>query len=883
MVGKVGIVILLCLGSASSELRAADQDSQSGTLDFGFVPSGVYETHAYYEPGPIGILFHMVHAFLYVVQPNPFPRDLITKLAKEKYGTLQAQYQKAIYYEMGFVVCAALGALFVLLVPLVGLCFCMCRCCDNCGGEMHQRQRKNADCKRGFFTGMLAVTSFIITLGVLCAYAANQNLSSHVKSMKRLVDTNMRDLKLFANDIPVQIDYVTAQYTVVKKKVLSDLDNIGALLGSGIHSQLGKEVLPALDGALSVTEATVERTHKAMQETREALENVRTALHTLQDGTGKLQAELNGIRSSLRHTLNDPACFDSAVSHTCSNVRGTLSQLVIGANFSALPDVSGELARVDGVLKTDLSNIVQKGYLSFNDTHSLVKQQTKDVVSGAQDILDGISTNIASFSKMFPIHTSMYNFTVYLTQSQVKIEVFYPQIELMDFYRWTGCIAICCLLVLILSFNFLGLLCGYCGYDKHASPTTRGCLSNMGGNLLMAGAGFSFIFSWVLMGVVTVTFVVGGNVEKLLCEPFENRELFKVIDAPYAANPDMKNFLPGMLFQNPQINLTLESVYSNCKEDKGVFSALKLDNIFHVNRFLNSSVYTRDMARVFEDVKVDLKGIVLLEPAGRQNLINFANAGVGEINYAAFLAEVNKGVTRVDLLAFASKLEALADELPRGALENALKGHATIVRQIHSQRVVPMEQAMNTLSQSIVTLQRTASDLPAKITNILNAIDAAEYLITHNATQVVKQETSKYILNIVGYFKQYIEWAKNSIELDVGVCKPLSNVMDTADIIACSFIADSVNAFWFGLGCCTVLLIPNIILSVKLAKFYRRMDTEDVYDDVTIPMKIMEIGNNGYHNQHLQCIPNPVMASVSTYDTMTRFPRASAPPRHADW
>lgn len=74
MVEKVGIVILLCLGSASSELRAADQDSQSGTLDFGFVPSGVYETHAYYEPGPIGILFHMAHAFLYVVQPNPFPR-----------------------------------------------------------------------------------------------------------------------------------------------------------------------------------------------------------------------------------------------------------------------------------------------------------------------------------------------------------------------------------------------------------------------------------------------------------------------------------------------------------------------------------------------------------------------------------------------------------------------------------------------------------------------------------------------------------------------------------------------------------------------------------------------------------------------------------------
>lgn len=30
------------------------------------------------------------------------------------------------------------------------------------------------------------------------------------------------------------------------------------------------------------------------------------------------------------------------------------------------------------------------------------------------------------------------------------------------------------------------------------------------------------------MGVVTTLFVVGGNVEKLLCEPLANRQLFKV-------------------------------------------------------------------------------------------------------------------------------------------------------------------------------------------------------------------------------------------------------------------------------------------------------------------------------------------------------------------
>lgn len=43
-----------------------------------------------------------------------------------------------------------------------------------------------------------------------------------------------------------------------------------------------------------------------------------------------------------------------------------------------------------------------------------------------------------------------------------------------------------------------------------------------------SGVGFSFIFVWILMGIVTTLFVVGGNVEKLVCEPLANRQLYKV-------------------------------------------------------------------------------------------------------------------------------------------------------------------------------------------------------------------------------------------------------------------------------------------------------------------------------------------------------------------
>lgn len=47
------------------------------------------------------------------------------------------------------------------------------------------------------------------------------------------------------------------------------------------------------------------------------------------------------------------------------------------------------------------------------------------------------------------------------------------------------------------------------------------------------------------------------------------------------------------------------------------------------------------------------------------------------------------------------------------------------------------------------------------------------------------------------------------------------------------------NAFWMGLGCSTLFLLPSIILAVKLAKYYRRMDTEDVYDEWVVVVVVI--------------------------------------------
>ncbi|XP_074947931.1 prominin-1 isoform X5 [Phalacrocorax aristotelis] len=737
MAVELYLLLLLFCGSTISEVQPIYKPP-SGTLDFGFVPAKTYDTGAYHEPGPIGILFKIVHAFLYLVQPNTFPQDLIRKLAQQKFGNTQGDYQK-------------------------------------------------------------------------------------------------------------QIDYLVSQYNTTKDKALSDLNNVGPLLGNRVQEQLGKEVRPALDAVLTMA--------GAIRETKEALENVSVSVEVLQEGTERLHANLTDAKMHLSNTLNDSACSAAQAASTCNIIRNSLNQLNINANFSGLPGVSSQLAKVNDVLKIDLSSLVQKGYAAFNDTPDLVVNQTRNILSDIKNVLESIGSNITTFTKTLPVQKVLADLTIYLTQSEAYVQDYFPVVEQYDFYRWLGCLILCCMVVLILVFYYLGLLCGTCGYDKHASPTTRGCVSNTGGNFLMAGVGFSFLFSWVLMIVVVLTFVTGGNVEKLVCEPFEDKTLFKVLDTPYLLNQQWKNYLSGILFKNPNINLTFEKVYSDCKENKGIYTSLHLEHLFNINEFLNISMYTEDVALKIEHIQINLSKIILLDEIGKENLLNFSSSGIEGINFAAYLTEINKSVTKVDLLSFANDLEARADQLPKGALENALKGHANNIRMIHNQQVIPLEQAMSTLNQSIRLLKRTSSELMVKVKNVISAVNAAQLLINNNASVVIVQETKKYMDTIVGYFEQYIEWVKESIAMEVAACKPIANVIDTAvDIFLCSYITDSVNTFWFGLGGSSIFLIPAIIFAVKLSKYYRRMDTEDVYDDT-------ENGNNGYHKEHLYGIHNPVFTS----------------------
>lgn len=145
--------------------------------------------------------------------------------------------------------------------------------------------------------------SVCFSVGVLIAYAANHNVTNQIKSTRRFINTNLRDLKTFANNTPAVrsdtrvpgaskwtlcshyllfccsksntwrlstpqprtkscrtwtvswtnshcLHYRSHLLALCPKTLWTLCADIGPLLGGRIHSQLEKEVVPTLDVAL---------------------------------------------------------------------------------------------------------------------------------------------------------------------------------------------------------------------------------------------------------------------------------------------------------------------------------------------------------------------------------------------------------------------------------------------------------------------------------------------------------------------------------------------------------------------------------------------------------------------------------------------------------
>ncbi|XP_062257388.1 prominin-2 [Platichthys flesus] len=765
-----------------------------------------YQNTAVKDTG-LGFMAPLVQSFLHTVQPNPFPEEIILKTINSypQVTSDQELIKKALVYEVGFLVCAAIGVLYIVLMPIVGFFLACCRCCGNCGGRMYQKQTSSIDCRRRTLYWSTLVTTLIILAGNICMFRSNEALKVSVDETPVQLNKTLDNLQTFLTAVPQQIQDVLDESNKTIQVVTTNLDDIGPKLGAEIQERF----TVTLDQAL----LPVRRLNQETRSISVQLREINSSLARLQSSMDRVQGNITDVKTRINRTLSKPQC------PVCANLKAKLQSQKL--DMSVTITIPSELqSAVDEVVRINLTARVEEVKSFFDSIPQTVANETKDMIRKSKQQLAEVQRQISEISTKIPL-TSLTKTSESLSQVHGQVNIVTAEVKNYEYIRWGVCVALCCVVLLVVVCNLLGLVLGPLGLTPSADPTKRSCMADCGGTFLVMGAGFSFLFSWLFMIVVVLLFLVGGNVYVLVCRPWNDGQLLKFLDSTNLSTQITQTL--GL-----ETKITLSDIYRDCEENKPVWTTLHLNELINLDEVLNVSKYTDQIKKEFENTVIPLSTINLLSPEVKKQLRSFSSKA-NELDTSAFTQQINN-VSRINLNTTADKLELAATQVD-AATGAELRSEASDLRKIQASIESTIIPQLQNLNSSVRSLRSMTEEINGTVGEVLRNVGVAQDFLNTNTTQIVKTESMKFLDCQLGYFIAYADWAKLSITQEVGRCQPIAGALDSAEIIVCHYVVQSLNAFWCSLGWCLIFFIPSIILSIKLAKYYRRMKRSDVYDE----------------------------------------------------
>nr|ABB71125.1 prominin-like protein [Carassius auratus] len=747
----------------------------------------------------------MVHSFLGSVQSNPFPKDILIGITK---GYDTETVKEVLQYQTGFLVCVAIGILYIVLMPLIGLFFACCRCCGNCGGRMQQKKTTNIHCKRRSFYLCTFLITVLIMAGNICVFLSSTNTSETLmRSPTELTDI-LENVKGYLNSIPQQIQQVTNESRVTVDTVKNNLVETGPLLGKLIQNGLKGHLDPALNSTTEIGQV--------INSTSDGLLQLNKTLGAAETEGGRAASYLSAVRQRINNTLRMSDCVN------CAALQPELDKLSLDGSLE-FPDQKDLRSAVDKAINADVTGQADKGRDFFGSIPGKVKNETRLSVQGALLELENLKTRILSVTRDLPLN--VFNTTsASLTDMQKSIKGFAPYIERSSQISRDVGLVMSCLILLVVICNFLGLLLGIAGLNPKDNPSERSGTSNCGGIFFMAGVGFSFLVSWIFMLVVLILFIVGGNTYTLICKAMANQGTHPAYDTP--------GLIPGLNLStvlNLKTNLNIINVYSDCQKNMPLWTTFHLNEIFDLNSKLDVSQYTNEIDQTFNGLQINIANITILSPEVKSQLNNFSSR-TSSMNFSNIIHQIND-LSGNDLSSVAESLDVLAGKQSNQSKKDELHGEAKDLRDIQTDVMSNIMPLLKELNSTVKNLSEEASQITAAMENVFKEVGYAQDVLNYNISKIVQTESRAFVDCQIKIFQTFLYWANQTITEKVGRCGPAAAAVDRSEELVCKHLVESLNAFWLSLGWCMMFLIPSIIFSVKLAKYYRRMKYSDAYEN----------------------------------------------------
>ncbi|XP_077992045.1 prominin-1-A-like [Glandiceps talaboti] len=842
------VLVSLCLVDSR---RLTNSVSPNGHISFADLPEKEdYVTDTTFKKDTLQQFIEIARSFINVIQRKLVPYKLIRELFKGEVE-IADKYRQIIDYEIGFLVCAAIGILFIVFMPIVGLCFCCCRLCGRCGGEMMQERDKFSDCKRTAFGITLFLIVAAMTIGVVCTYVSNENMNESVSHMQGTIETNMADIEKYINNSLKEFDFlVLNQYSYVNGLIMKELntERVKEIVGDPLYANLSVVVNPAIDSV-----ATMGTT---MYRSQKALAAVDDSANELQTKSNTLQVQLSNVKTALDATLASASCN---IDPACSSLRDNLDTnlLTTAADYSTI-DISEELDAVNDALQENITALALEARQRFDELPELVVNKSRDPIEDVRTRLNDFGEQVAKIADDMkdPIKQVQDQMQI---QDQLGDVFFYA--KQYSKYIWYIGTTLMGFVLVIVTFYFMGLLCGVCGHEKDEAPVERGCMSNCGGAMLMGGVLFCFIFAPLLMLLTTLSFLLGGNIEKLVCEPLQTRDFFvKIVDFPNLLDPSAEYFLGKAVLKDGSVPLTVNGILDACKEDGAIYDVMMLEHIVNISKLVDYRSEFPELENIITDLDIDLSDVHILDEDTKNSLEEFNVTGVDSIDFDGYLTEIRKGITAANLTEVITLMDTAATHMSDPTIKTDIESYATDLRNIQDNDVNDMKAIVDVLEVNIENLKAESVTLQSDIRSVLDSAGATQEYIQVTGDEVIKSYLLVFQDSVLRYADQYAAYVHRVVYQDLGTCLPVWNLFESMHIAICFYVIDSFNCFWFSLGWSLFFFIPSIILAVKLSKHYRRMEYEEgCQEDVTsykeeVPLEMFH--QSGYpDNRPVRVLP----------------------------
>ncbi|XP_061801969.1 prominin-2-like isoform X2 [Nerophis lumbriciformis] len=698
---------------------------------------------------------------------------------------LYCLFPSVLKYEAGFLVCAAIGIVYIILMPII---FIFLVCC-NCGNNTHPKDTHDFQRCRTIYYCSILVTTIFLFAGNVCMFNSNQILKSSVYQSQAKLEKTIENVNNFTSAIPKDAQYIFEEGNRIIENFENQIDDFGNRLGQQIWDRVKKNELQ-----------DVMKSVRVLDEEMKNMQSQLESLNKLQSSMEKLEEDMKEAAQSIQTTLSDPVC------QNCNELEKKVD--IINTDIPVLPstedfqsslgqdmDLNSKIDEMESTIQNEIST-------SSADKLTALKQPVSQVKNKVSELKKQIIPKIEQLTQALP-----------LDKLQKTINWFMGLLERAEDIRWGVSLILCLLVFLLILSNILALVLGPLGLKQKVDPLERSCMANSAGKILIISANINFIFSWLLVVVTLLLFLIGGNVYTLVCRPWSNGELEKFIQTP--------GLIPGLNSSNVLgRNITLVGIYRDCGENKPAWQTFHLDKDYNITEMLDIDAYIKKIEEKFDNIPAptipNFDVITVLLP-------QFST--IPDMDLESTMQQMSDamGTLSNQLASIADLIDALA-RYQGPEIKSQLQNHAKVLRGIRSRIKKNIIPQINKGKSTAKALNSSVKKVKAEAKVLDNELQTAPTALTTKMVAVIKEESISFLNCQLSPFTEFVKKAKTLLTEELGRCGPIAGVVDSAETILCADITESLNAFWFSLGWCVAFSILGVFLARKLSTYYKRIN-----------------------------------------------------------